>query len=44
MFSASENQLAQAILLNANQVMAVVAIMLVFHNNKWRVKDLRSSV
>lgn len=42
--AASENQLAQSIPLNANQVMGVVAVILVFHNNKWRVRYLRSSV
>lgn len=41
---ASENQLAQSIQLNANQVMGVAAIILVFHNNKWRVRCLCSPV
>lgn len=42
--SASENQLAQAIHLNANQVVDDVAALSVFHNNKWRVRCLCSSV
>lgn len=42
--SARENWLAQSIQLNANQVIDVVAIILVFHNSKWRVRCLRSSV
>lgn len=41
---ASENQLAQAIHLNANQVVDDVAVLSVFHNNKWRVRCLCSSV
>lgn len=42
--SANENGLAQSVQLNANQVMAVVAIIVVFHNNQWRVRYLHSSV
>lgn len=42
--SASENQLAQSIQLNANQAVDDVAVVSLFHNNKWRVRCLCSSV
>lgn len=42
--SASENQLAQSIQLNANLAVDAVAVVSVFRNNKWRVRCLCSFV